>query len=380
MSEEQPLFDLSIQYEAQPQTNPFYQAVEKNQQMWRDEKHGILQSHEMPSVSQTVEENMKLVFSGYVDPSYPRVIVARTILQDRSTERFYNYTTDYTYSESMKPEDERAYEIGIFDLNEWATNYATRYYLEKTSKTPISKPLRRFYGQLADTFIGKTSARQTYKVMAEVKKLAKARDEDFDHAVFQGLFQHDFTGLNDLIADTTALPAANLEDLAILIGNGGTKKGSTGQSKGFMHTVDIGMKALPEAIIHSGKYTDPQWKKSLRAVGQSVIAGGQFATPGIAEVGFGNLVAAPLLEASVLSIEQAVTHTDPTTSAIRMGIAVPAISGVIATFFPFITFHESVHAYSAADNYIGFMPSKLYLPSKEEESRTLTLQNDVKQF
>ncbi len=168
MSEGQPQLPVPDQNEIQPQSSPFYQAIAENQSKWRSEKHGFMHSHEMPRVSRNIEANMKQVFGGYIDPAYPQVIITRTVLQDTSPERFYIYGGG-NYPESMNEKDQPTYDIGIFALNEWATNYATRYYLTQTGKTPLSKPLRQFYGQLTDMWAGKTAARQTYQTMAEVK-------------------------------------------------------------------------------------------------------------------------------------------------------------------------------------------------------------------
>lgn len=86
MSESLP--QLSNQLEIQPQLSSFYQAIAENQKAWREEAHGFMSSHEMPRVSRNIEVNMKQVFAGYIDPTYPQVIIARTILQDTASQRF----------------------------------------------------------------------------------------------------------------------------------------------------------------------------------------------------------------------------------------------------------------------------------------------------
>lgn len=88
----------------------------------------------MPSASEKIEQNMKRIFAAHLDSSYPRVLVTRTVLQGTTplpTESpFFNYGWDYRYPEDIAQEDRPNYANGIHALNEWATNHATRYYLE----------------------------------------------------------------------------------------------------------------------------------------------------------------------------------------------------------------------------------------------------------
>ncbi len=97
-------------------------------------------------------------------------------------------------------------------------------------------------------------------------------------------------------------------------------------------------------------------------MGQSVIAGGTFATPGIVEVGFGGVAGSAILASTLLTIENALTHTDPKTFALEVGVALPAITALHSAFFPYITIHEAVHAYSADRDFIGLMPDELFRP------------------
>src|SRR5947209_1042917 len=186
MIEWQPLPELPTQVELQPQSPPFYKAINENQKAWRETKHSIMGSHEMPHVSERIEKNMIRLFSEYIVPAYPRVILARTVLQTTSSPYetpFYRYGSEYgefRFPENVKPEDQGYYYKGIYALNEWATNYATRYYFKHTSKTPLTKPLRQLYAQATDGIVGKAHYHQAYKNMGEVKKAAQATNTSFD--------------------------------------------------------------------------------------------------------------------------------------------------------------------------------------------------------
>src|SRR5437867_6068050 len=116
MTEEQSLSPLPSSPEEHSQNNPFYDAIAKNQKTWREAKHGILHPHEMPRASEKIEQNMKRIFAGYLDPSYPRVLVTRTILQDTplpTESPFYNYGWDYLYPETVAQQDRFHYAKGI---------------------------------------------------------------------------------------------------------------------------------------------------------------------------------------------------------------------------------------------------------------------------
>src|SRR5579864_1278470 len=351
--------DFSQQKEIQPQSNPYYQAVAENQRIWREAKHGIGRAHEMSRVSEKIEHNMKQVFSDYIDPAYPRIIVARTVLLDTSAAAatFFNYGWDYP--ESIEPEDHQAYANGINALNGWATNYATRYYLEHTSKTSITKSLRRLYGQVGDALGGKAYAHQTYTSMTEVRKAAEAMGANFNHAVFQALFQHDFTAFNDLIAATPTLAATNLDELALALGEQATKPTKLTPSN-LTHFIEIAPNATFASV--SPHPADSTFVKSLKRAGDSIITGGEFSVPGIAEVGVGMQVGASVASGLGVALESALQHGDLRTTVLSTGIVGGATIATAATILPYMAIHESVHAYSASDNYVGLIPHQLYRP------------------
>lgn len=325
----------------------------------------MLGYHEMPRVSEKIEQNMKGVFAGHLDPAYPRVIVARRVLRDTysPTETpFFEYDT--RYPETVTEEDQSAYDQGINALNEWATNYATDYYIEHTNKTPLTKPLRKAYAKIADALTGMMYPHQIYKSMAEVSKFAHAAGQDFNHAVFSGLFHHDFTALNALISQTDTLKTTNLDELAIALGKE-TAKASETSKKPFSHLVE----ATADGAIHSRipPSPEPAFRKTVRRVGESIIVGGTFSIPGLAEVN----TAAPLggtvaTAALTTALESAVNHSDVRTALIAGGLGASAAFITAATVFPYLTIHEAVHAYSASDAYVGFIPQQLCRPETDD--------------
>src|SRR3989442_656361 len=112
---------------------------------------------------------------------------------------------------------------GMYHLNEWATNYATMHYLEKASNNALTKPLRQAYAAYGDALVGRFNARYAYQSMDKVRNAARATGANFDQAVFQGLFQHDFSQLDTLITQTDTLEAASLDKLAIAVGKHSAK-------------------------------------------------------------------------------------------------------------------------------------------------------------
>src|SRR5689334_14198727 len=111
--EHQPLSLISNSLEKYSPNNSFYDAINKNQKTWRETKHGLLHPHEMPRVSEKIEQNMKRIFAAHLDSSYPRVLVTRTVLQDTipfpTESPFYNYGWDYRYPETITQEDRSHY-------------------------------------------------------------------------------------------------------------------------------------------------------------------------------------------------------------------------------------------------------------------------------
>src|SRR5947209_7740587 len=171
MSEGVPLPDFSQanQPESQPQQNAYYQAVAENQRMWREAKRGLMRSYEMRLFAENVEAKMKHIFSNYIDPSFPRVLIAASLVLDNPTEAVPYHMLDVRYPETIREEDQENYVTGMYHLNEWATNYATMHYLKTVSSNPITTPLRKAYGWYGDALSGRFMGRQAYQAMDEVR-------------------------------------------------------------------------------------------------------------------------------------------------------------------------------------------------------------------
>lgn len=335
MSEGQPPPNLSRIPEIYPQTNHYYQAVTENQMLWREATHSSIRSYEMPRLSYTIEGKMKKVFSDYIAPSYPRLLIAWSFLLDTPSHTLPYYRLIARYPEHIRQEDRQDYAAGMYHLNEWATNYATRHYIETASTNPITQPMRKAYAAYGDTIVGRVNTLYTYRAMREAKRAASASGVNFDHAVFTALFQHDFTALNGLIAATPTLEAANHDELALVVGHHSAKT--------FDPTKEIFRHFSP-------KPTDSTIMKTLKNTADSLLTGGQFAQPGIVEV----VVAAPIGLSTIGALEG-------TISGDVKGMATSAaIASSIATVtYPFVLIHESVHGYSANAEYIGLLPRQI---------------------
>src|SRR6266566_2656236 len=150
MTEGRPLPDFSHQTEELISTNPYYQAVTENQKVWREAKRNGVRAHEMRRMSQKIEENMKRVFSNYIDPTFPRLLVAWSFLLDAPSEDAPYYHSVARYPEHIREEDQEDHRTGMYHLNEWATNYAAKHYIEKASSNVITTPMRQAYASYGD--------------------------------------------------------------------------------------------------------------------------------------------------------------------------------------------------------------------------------------
>src|SRR5207249_414641 len=140
-------------------------------------------------------------------------------------------------------------------------------------------------------------------------KTAQATGSNFNHAVFQALFQHEFTALNELIANTDALEVANIDELAVVFGREAQAPTSRSVAPGnFTHvieaTTDKGFTALTQVP------TDSSVKRISKAAGMSLLAGGNFSTPGIVEIGIGGQIGGFAAGSLVGGLEEVLTRGD----------------------------------------------------------------------
>lgn len=217
--------------------------------------------------------------------------------------------------------------------------------------------MKQLYGRAADAVSGKLEYASVYQSMAEVKKSAQTTGSNFNHAVFQALFQHDFIALNHLIANTPNLDATSLDELAVLLG-GAEQTSKSVAPRSFTHVIETTTDNVITALSQAP--TDSPIKRFGKTAGISLLVGGNFSTPGIVEIGFGGQIGGAAAGSLVAGLEEVITRGD-----IKQGIMIGgSIMAATAIALPYLTVHESVHGYSATDNYVGLIPQQLFSPGK----------------
>lgn len=300
----------------------FYTIIKYNQEVFRGKRQG----HEMPKLSQSIETKMKSVFSNYLDEDRPRVLVAWEALAEYSRDR-KDYHKYLYKTEEIKPEDKKPYMAGIYQLNEWATNYATRqYFTSDTNKGFVGK-LRSLYGKIGNFGAARFGGRdlidafRTVGKMRKVERTAKKLGVNFSDAVFESLFSHNDAKMNALIAQTESVKASNLTELAINIGKRRNQQAD-----------EVSQDASSAHVVPSNETPKPANKlvRGINRVGTSVGLLGHVSEPGIA----------------------------------RLLLAPNTLTGFVIT--KFVSVHEAVHAYSQAEDRTGLIPIHL-LPSERIE-------------
>ncbi len=309
-------------------SNRAYEAILGNQQLWTETHPGFKYGHELKALSGKIEKSLKRVFSGYIDPGYPQIAINFTFGYHPKA-----YTDEYTYTpfrfpKHMSQADQSDYKTGMFELNEWATAYATSYYWKAKEKGTITKPLIKGYRSFNHSFIDKGSAPRATKTMEEVAKIARLNT--FEHATFRALFNHDTSALDYLISNTESVQSNSLEELAIEIVRRPKKK-------------------LADVVMGYGsqsKESDSRIKSVAKHAAMSAASQGWQATPGIVEVNLAMGMTGPTLGGSI-------SATGNIGAAGLFGTALTSFS------YPSTTIHEAIHGYSLSETHHGIMPISL---------------------
>lgn len=311
--------------------------VAKNQEHWRNIKRGKgSRPHEL-SIGSLLHSRIVRTFGLEHLEHVKKPILVWSVLFDKPDKPTSQVVHAERFPEDVKEEDKQDFAIGIGRITEWATNEATKDVIMKITNIPIISTVAHAYAAFGDFVTYGIILGGTYREMARIQYVAEQNGKDFKHALYKGLFEHDMTLINELIADTEDFSGcSNINELAIKLGRKRFKKPDIGK---LLNRLEV-------------ERTDGQIKGGIKNCVVSVIAGGVFRNPGITEVSAGVL---PLLFAETIALYVLNSRMDIGLLAQNLAVVV-AVGGVI---YPFATIHELTHSASASRSNMGFIPATL---------------------
>jgi hypothetical protein len=231
---------------------------------------------------------------------------------------------------AQNPKRLEQYKHGIIGLTEWATNRATTSFIRASLPKRLAYPSSVLALMLDNVLVGRPAAPKAYKAMGFVEETAKINGLDFDEAVFEAVFGHDFDELNHLVAQTPNLRARGIDELA----------------------EEIGGERMLSKVLGGGKlgFVPEKVRRKMKLALLSLTAGGMFTQPGIAEI---------LPTMGVFMNAYAITNLIKTASNLESAIGSSAFLGLINFYLYYSIVHETMHAYSASADYLGFTPIEL---------------------
>lgn len=333
--------------------------ISKNQEHFRNAKRGIFSRPiELPRTGRILHERIVRTF-GLEDAEEP--IFTWSVVFDNPKTPSSEYVYAERFPEEIAEEDKRNFSIGISRINEYATNFATKEFLKRNADLPVIKQVASVYGGISDLFTYGLLLNGTFSRMRDIEIMAGHNEKDYRQAILDGLFQHDFTQLNEIIAigkDYTGY--SDINGLAIEIGKKRYKKPDIGK---WFDKLDV-------------QDTDGHIKAAIKHGIISVAAMGVFRNPGVIESSGAMLpaigVIAPL--STLVLAEKALAEQNLGFALIEHPELIPQFlsdlapvvgesmaSTVIAalSLFPFVGIHEGIHHYSSNQEYMGYIPAKI---------------------
>lgn len=312
-----------------------YSYILDSQSAWRKLRRGVIsRPQEIPGISTVLDESIKIVFSSYLDQARPTSIVAWSVLKDEPLEPLWGRLSRRR-PEAIAAQDERAYLFGITELNEWAVDFATKYWFTHASQTTLVQRLGAVYANICTGTGQKLMYGHTYRTMEQIGRTVEARYGYFDDAVFRALFLHDAHHLNRLVSEAYGSRLQSLDQLALHLGKQQKQKTFT--------TYAIDSEAKQSTVEIDGLF-----KRTL----ESFVMVGFQDHPGVIEL----IVAQQALVFGAYAVATTAVSGD-----ILWGVTSGTIGGTLASSLMggYALIHEAIHDYSRDRMFNGLIPLTL---------------------
>lgn len=304
----------------------FYAEIRESQENWRKGRQGILsKSWELPWLSSRMDRGFKSTFAGFIDPEFPPVLVAGSVLLAQNNA--HKEVVKQVNIPSFAVDRVNDFVSGISILDEWATDYATDYYL-KQGKGKLSKAIRYFHSGSLFTPTG--------RLMRDIGSQAKASEQDFDHAVLSAVFLHDNKAIDNIIQRADFNGLSGLSELALF-------------------TTEYSKEEIEKRRQDILPLTAPPTKETpiqnlIRRLKVSGTIGGIVNEPGVAEIILDNWLTAGIF---LFSLCGAIA---PFALNPIMSLVFNAASLGLTSLKAPTVIHECVHVYAQSNEFRGLRP------------------------
>lgn len=299
-------------------TSSFYASLRENQERWRELERGPLSRPvEFPkAITRGLDRAVKIAFQDFISPRHPEPVVTWSVLFD------HPWSPQPAWFEIDTPEavgvqNETAYRLGIWALNDWVTHLGTKYLIE-------TFPGAGALGYLFSPLYG-VRALLLQETERDMRKLAVSARTDglaLEPLLFAAYFRHQTEPLDRLIQKTAGLDVGNVAELAITEGQRYHKYWGGQLIQNFMNQNIRG-----------------QTGQLLRRISSSFFAQGRNASPGVVELALAAPVALSWLPFPGYPVGPA--------AAVNSFIMIYALA------------HELTHYYSQSGEYNGLIPVRM---------------------
>lgn len=282
----------------------------------------------MPKLSSWFDKQLKSVFGRYINPNRAPTLLVWSILIDETPN---NYFHEQRFPDNLPEEDQIPFAIGSYNLNEWATDFATRVFIRELGSSQLYHATADRYNRTFDFMKKGFSYSPTAHYMKTIENTAQDKGINFTDTLLVALFQHDSDKMDYAINKAEVPQCRNLNELAVKLGRMRADNNATIASF-------LGGLLTPK----DDKSQTTQFHKRFMA---SSMAGGRVSRPGIAEV----VLALPIMAGLFAKL---------------LGYSTMGNLAIPALFLPIygsIMVHEVIHAYSEDDKYFGLIPCNLIL-------------------
>jgi hypothetical protein len=315
--------------------------VQQNQEYWKNVERGRLPKTKPLLLNHTARFMHRRIVDTFGLQDAVEPVLALSVLYDKPKSSTSEYVYEYRFPEGVRKKDRKDFAMGIERITEYATNYATKEFFMRNLNFPGARSIAEIYGKLADFASYRFILGGTYVRMGMVEDQAILNGKDYKGALSQALFQHDFTSINELIADTQeASGCSNLEDLAIQIGKSRFKKPDLSKWLGKLEI----------------NKTDGSGKSNIKNCILSILAGGVYRNPGVIEISAGITTFVILETISVYALKMG-TDVLSVANTLGLNLAVALTPVTLVEFFA--TVHERLHSDSSNKEYIGLIPARI---------------------
>lgn len=305
-----------------------------SQLAWRQVQRGVLsRPMEMSWLDGPMDSLMKHAYLGYISSDFPRPLYTWSVLEDKPLQR-YKYHNSIRVPSHINSSDVAMYRDGIKCVDEWVTRELTIDLIDRLVHRIITPEIVEKYRSLYP----KRAINSYSQMVHAVAPGLRMKNDDVSRAIKIAYFVHRFDELHDILSQGTQGKLSTVDELAVAVGRKMSDEG--------------GVLVDPIAYLRD-QPVDDRLTRFRKRIYRSVYQPGHAEyQPGVVELVVASTMKLPLATLSLGAIVSTLTGLPIELQAIQV-----SIFSALESFGLFDTLaHESHHAYSGSETYLGLMP------------------------